>query len=198
MKLPLKKLFVLCLAMTGAESVFPQATFRFSNYFPVAGVDAPVFDAAGNRLSGPNYLAVLYGGFSSTSLSIASVGGLGDMAPVPFTFMADGQAGYFARGGYVQIDSVFCGETAWLQVRAWDARLGSSYEAVATLGVGGYGESNLFQKRGGDPCGGIPTPPEPLIGLQSFSLRAEVPEPGTWLLLLLSVPLFLVWRRRAT
>ena len=59
------------------------------------------------------------------------------------------------------------------------------------LGVGGYGDSNLFQKKGGDPCG-LPTPHEPLIGLQSFSL---VPEPSTWALLAFGGA-YLIWKSR--
>ena len=74
---------------------------------------------------------------------------------------------------------------AWLQVRAWDARLGGTYEEVMGLGIGGYGESPLFYARGNSPFADPPIPPAPLIGLQSFSLRPVVPEPGTWMLLTL-------------
>ena len=52
---------------------------------------------------------------------------------------------------------------------------------MAALGLGGFGESPIFYSQGGDPyqhAGG----PEPLIGLQSFSLR-PIPEPATWGLL---------------
>ena len=108
--------------------------------------------------------------------------------------MGGGEAGYFSYG-IVQITNV-CGIDAWLQVRAWDARLGSSYEDVAGLGVGGYGQSALFQLHGSDTCLPNPPPALPLIGLQSFSL---VPEPQPLLLLLLGLPWALVkWRAKRT
>ena len=114
--------------------------------------------------------------------------------------MPGGQIGYFNysgfQAGYVAIPTVSCGGIAWLQVRAWDAGLGATYEEVVNLGLGGYGESNLFQKRGGIACGPTVSPPEPLIGLQSFALREVIPEPGSTLLLLLGLPVLLFFRRR--
>ena len=51
----------------------------------------------------------------------------------------------------------------------WDARLGASYEEVVSLGIGGYGGSNLFQKYGGElpPCVGAPTAASLLLGLEA-------------------------------
>jgi hypothetical protein len=114
------------------------------------------------------------------------------MPPIPFTFLAGGQSGYFTAGSYVQITNV-CGGPAWLQVLAWDARLGASYDDVVALGVGGYGQSTLFQLHGSDICMPNPPPVPPLVGLQSFSL---VPEPSPVLLLLLGLPGLLLFCRR--
>ncbi len=72
--------------------------------------------------------------------------------------------------------------------------MGGTYEEVAALGLGGYGESPLFYAQGGTPLG-LPGPPGPLIGLESFSLRAVVPEPSTWALLALGGA-FLGWATR--
>jgi hypothetical protein len=156
-------------------------------------VNAPVFGSDGSRLSGANYVAMLYGRPTADSLSPAVVGLTTQiMPPVPFTITVNGQGGYFFftdSPGYVQIRSSL---DPWLQVRAWDARRGASYEAVKALGIGGYGESNLFQKHGGNPFG-LPSPPEPLIGLQSFNL---VPEPSAVLLLLVGLPLLLLRKLR--
>ena len=119
------------------------------------------------------------------------------MTPTPFTFTVLHQGGYFFYdNGYVTIRTVPCGGFAWLQVRAWDARLGPTYESVVALGIGGYGESNIFYKQGGYLCFPDPSPPEPLFGLESFSLRPEVPEPSAGLFLLLGVTGFWLAHRR--
>ena len=96
------------------------------------------------------------------------------------------QPGYFfSPSGYLSVLSVPPLGFAWLQVRVWDTRLGATYEEVAGLGIGGYGESPLFYAQGRNPLSAPPDLPGPLIGLQSFSLRPVVPEPSTWALLVL-------------
>jgi hypothetical protein len=183
-------------AMTAFISVglpsIAQEAFLFQNYRPDLGIDAPVFDAAGNRLTGTNYVAMLFGGPTPDVLAPATtISRFVPMPPVPFTYMPGGLGGYFAYG-IVQITNV-CIIPAWLQVRAWDARLGSTYEEVIALGVGGYGQSPLFQLHGSDTCLPNPPPAVHLIGLQSFSL---VPEPGPVLLLLIAVPWVVLRLRR--
>ena len=203
-----KSLLAIMVAATGvmwSQSCWGQGpSYVFSNL--KLGLNAPVFDGDGNRLTGTNYVAMLYGGPAVDSLLPAWGEFVGfTMAPVPFTYMPLGQAGYFdsiVNGvGYVQIGNVACIDIPWLQVRAWDARLGNSYEEVVDLDIGGYGESNFFQKRGGlpYPCAMLPTPAERLLGLQSFALREVIPEPSATLLLLLGLPalLLLCWRRSA-
>ena len=182
----LKAIFVL-IAFAFAQSAFSQASFLFWNYHP--SVDAPVFDADGARLFGTNYVSVLYGGNTSDSLALAQHGA-GPMQPVPFTETYNGQAGYFFNPGSVWFSGVPGEGFAWLQVRAWDLRLGETYDEVTALGLGGYGQSRLFYARGGDV--GELDPPRPLLGLQSFSL---VPEPTTYALLVFGAG-FLCWRCR--
>jgi hypothetical protein len=183
---------VLFLVMFAPKLSLAQATFGFFNYVASVGLDAPVFDSEGNRVFGTSYLAVLYGGPSVDSLQLATDGN-SSMDPQPIIRVINGQPGYFGQGGFVTIDNVPSGGYAWLQVRAWDARLGATYEEVARLGLGGYGESSLFYTYGGELIA-TGRPPQPLRGLESFSL---VPEPATWALLVLGGG-FLFWRWRRT
>jgi hypothetical protein len=187
---------ILMFVMLSVQSSsFARATYGFFNYVASVGLDAPVFDTAGNRLSGSDYLALLYGGPTADDLHVARDSSISvPMEPVAFTYHPNGQTGYFGDPGYVQIDTVPCNGFAWLQVRVWDARRGNTYDEVASLGMGGYGESSLFYARGGDGCSGSGISPRPLIGLQSFSLH-PVPEPSTWALLGVGAG-FLFWRWR--
>jgi hypothetical protein len=175
-----------CIAQIGmncllAYVTLAQGSFRLQNLDPGNGIDAPVFDAEGNRLSGANYAAELWGGAVSNSLSPTLDLQSGLRLSLPFR---EGlAAGYFGTATVV-VWAVPGGASAWVQVRAWDARLGSTYEQVTQLGIGGYGESTVFYTRSGDPTG-LPTLPAPLTGLQSFSLLPVVPEPSTWALLAL-------------
>ena len=125
-------------------------------------LDAPVFDIDGvTRLNGSNYIAQLYGG-----LSLELLRPLG--RPSPFS---DGfGAGYFLPQ-LVTFPTVPPGAAAVVQVRAWDATKGSTYEEARGLG-GRFGKSQLLTAT----LGGGLTPPTPLEGLQSFSLQAGQPQ----------------------
>jgi hypothetical protein len=178
-----KSVIGICtLSILLAFTVLPQSTFRFQNYYPSAGIDAPVFDADGVRLAGEDYAAELWGGALSDSLSPTLNLDSGQRLILPF-FTGTG-AGYFTSTASLTVWAVPGGSFAWMQVRAWDTRLGQTYEAVAALGIGGYGESALLYIMGGNPLS-LPTSPAPLVGLESFSLRPVVPEPSTWGLLAL-------------
>lgn len=144
-----------------------QTTFLLSNHLPSDGVDAPILDAQGVPLAGPNYLAELYGGFSPGLISPVAAS---DGQPSVRVSVRFSKQGYVITRG-VAVFGVFPGAFAWLQLRAWDARLGTSYEEAASRGVGGVGESPLFYAQGGGQTGGVPLGPGPLYGLQSFRLR---------------------------
>ncbi|MCW5552461.1 MAG: PEP-CTERM sorting domain-containing protein [Verrucomicrobiae bacterium] len=156
-------------------SVFGQANFLFRNYG--SGINAPVFNAQGQPL-GPSYRAELWGAATPDSLTPLLVLDENNRREIlPFF---DG--GYvISTTAYLSVYSVPPGGSAWLQMRAWDAQLGATYEQVAALGIGGYGESPLFYAQGGNPFDQFPEPGH-LIGLQSYSLRPIVPEPSTWAL----------------
>ncbi|MCW5552463.1 MAG: PEP-CTERM sorting domain-containing protein [Verrucomicrobiae bacterium] len=162
-------------------STWAQSSFELANkHTPL--VNAPVFDAQGELLSGPQYLAELWGGTTADSLTplvdIAQ-GFRREMAP----FISPGY--FFSPSAYLSGTNVPPLGFAWLQVRVWDTSLGATYEEVAGLAIGGYGESPLFYAQGRNPLLAPPDLPGPLIGLQSFSLLPVVPEPSTWVLLAL-------------
>lgn len=168
----------LALVVLNLEAqVAIPSTFMLSNRERGYGLDSPIFDADGRRLFGSNYVAILYAGPTPDALTPAWFS-LGVPAQATVTVLSPDGAGYF-RGTRTAYADVMWGQYAWLQVRVWDTLLGSTYDEVAALGQGGYGESNLFQARGGHDSvfGEPPTEPGALIGLESFRLH-EVPEPS--------------------
>ena len=189
---------IIIIVVFGTTSVCEapaQSTFRFQNYVPGGvGIDAPVFDADGNRLAGSGYAVELWGGALPDPLAPTTSFFSGQRVILPF--LTGIGAGYFSSNEGMTVWTVPPGVLAWVQVRAWDMRLGPTYEDVAALGLGGYGESLPLHIPGGNPIGIPPTDPNPLYGLQSFSLRPVVPEPCTSSLLLVGgLALWCVVRR---
>lgn len=172
-------LTLLALNYSLSWAVLGQSSFILRNHTG-ASVDAPVFNADGIPLAGADYRAELWGSATPDSLTPLMIIDQGSGREiVPF-----GAGGYFSSSSaFLCVLTVPSGGYAWLQVRAWDARLGDTYEEAAGLAIGGYGESSLFYAKGGYPE--ILGNPGLLIGLQSFSLRPVVPEPSTWALLAL-------------
>jgi hypothetical protein len=187
--LTLTKLAILIVSV--ANGALGQAWFELANKH-IPSVDAPVFDAQGIALAGTNYLAELWGGATPNSLTPLSVIDQGNRRMiVPFV-----SNGYFLpAAGQLTVLGVPANSWAWLEVRAWDARLGLSYEDAVNRGLGGYGNSPLFYAQGGNPFDllGVPAP---LIGLQSFSLLPVVPEPSAVWLFLLGAPFLRLWRSK--
>jgi hypothetical protein len=138
-------------------------TIDFRNRM-IAGVSngvAPIFDVDGlSPLSGSNYVAQLFGG-----ASLAALRAVGE----PSAFQDAFNAGYFVPQTNTLAD-VPPGSNAVVQIRAWDAAFGSSYEEARQMG-GRVGKSDLLQVTAG---GGV-MPPGSLSGLQSFSLQAGLP-----------------------
>ena len=192
----------MIIIVTGALNLFvtwaalAQSSFWVNNAYQT--VNSPVFDAQGNPLEGSNYAAELWGAATADSLTPAVSYATRQRVIVPF--LTGNSAGYFrdaqAWGNYVTVLDVppIVG-LAWLQVRAWDTRLGATYEQAAALGLGGYGESPLFSAHGSYPVDLLGLPGA-LTGLQSFSLLPVIPEPSSVWLLLLGLPWLLFRCRR--
>jgi len=168
MKKKIKILVSAALNLSLALAALAQAKFEPVNkHSPL--VNAPVFDAQGRPLEGTNYLAEVWGAATPDSLTplvLLDQGNSREIVP----FRTDGYFFQIASSDALVVPSVPVFGWAWLQVRAWDARLGATYEEVAPRGLGGYGESPLFYAQGsGFSVNGLL--PAPLIGLKSFSLR---------------------------
>lgn len=159
------------MAVLLAGTALAQGTVKFSNYSTVDGINAPFFTPEGVKL-GSAYLGQLYAG--PTGDSLAPVG-----SAIPFrNNPATGAGTGYVVGGTVTINSVAPGANAFVQLRAWEATGGTSYEAAQAAGVVYGASATIWIATGGG--GSPPATPAPLTGLQSFSL---IPEPApAWLL----------------
>jgi hypothetical protein len=88
----------------------------------------------------------------------------------PSPFRPGFDAGFFYPQ-VVSLPSVPPGSNAIVQVRAWDATKGSSYEEARAFGAK-FGRSELLTIR----VPGEPAPPASLDGLTSFSLGVGLPQ----------------------
>jgi hypothetical protein len=184
----MKKVILTLSSMLVVIGAYAQGTVNFSAR--VVGVyDAPVFvgTVGGAKADGPAYLAQLYGGASDATL--AAVG-----SAVPFRTGA--AAGYWTAAA-LAIPNVALGANAQVQIKAWAAASGASYELASAAG-GAVGQSAILTvKTGGD--GAPPAVPGNLIGLTSFAIGGGVgpvvPEPSI-LALGASGGLALLLRRR--
>ena len=150
------------LVVTNAIAGGGQISFRnrFSSLYGT-NVDAPIFDIDGaTGLNGSNFLAQLYGG---PSLNFS-----GPRASPRRSRVASAPAISSTRLSRCPRPP---GSGAVVQVRAWDARKGSSYEEARAMG-GKFGKSTLLTLTTGDDWTG----PADLDGLQSFSLQAGMPQ----------------------
>lgn len=137
-------------------------TVFFANYG--GDLNAPVFDTDGTTLlADTNFLAQLYGG--PTAEALEPVG-----AAVPFR---TGLAAGYIHGVQRVIPTVAPGATAYVQMRAWAATGGASYEAALAAGMG-HGTSVVVQVVTGG-AGSPPTLPATITGLQPFQLMLGQP-----------------------
>lgn len=149
-----------------AAPAWTQGQIAVGNLAAVAGLDAPVLDVdCTTRLEGPAYLAQPYAGLSPDSLSPVGIA---------LAFRTGEQAGYVTLQ-VVEVFGALGGTVVYAQLRAWEARAGSSFEAAVAAG-GKYGLSNIV------PIEAVMAPGSPSVpvGLQSFCL---VPEPRAGVLL---------------
>lgn len=148
--------------LTVSETAIGGGTIDFRNKFVTSVTNmAPVFDLDGiSPLNGNNYVAQLYAGSSLDLLRPAG-------QPTPF--QTGFNAGYFVPQ-LVTLANVAAGSNCVVQVRAWEAGKGNSFEEARALG-GKFGKSGILTVS----TGGEALPPQYLVGLQSFGLQAGLP-----------------------
>jgi hypothetical protein len=180
---------ILMLSLAGARA---QGYLNFANIGggPAGTVNAPLTNASVTppvRVSGNSVLVMLYVAPAGTTdeLLLTTNGVQGG----PVGFNTGAQAGYFT-GGQRTITGFNGGQTVTVQVRAWIASAGATYEAARAFDPFQVAESNLIQI----VLQSAPNTPNNLVGLQFVG--AIVPEPSTWALLGLGSALFWSATRR--
>lgn len=144
--------FLLRTALCSMIGVFTggvalgQGTIEFSN------LNAPFLDESGAPLTGTNYLAQLYAG--DTADALIPIG-------APVSFLTD-KPGYFRS--VVSIPFAPYGAATWVQVRAWDATAGPTFEQAHDAGAWTAFSNTLFLNTGGG--GSPPIAPATLVGLR--------------------------------
>ena len=143
-------LYACCLTLSVARS---QGTVWFMNRFGPE-VDAPFFDEQGVLLEGSAYLAQLY--FWNADV------GFGPAAGNPVVFSTNG---WFFGESVVLPFVPECG-SAWVQVRAWEAQGGETFEEAALAGAWTGVSTILFLQPLGSPGRPEACRHAPLIGLK--------------------------------
>lgn len=179
----MKKTSSLIVAALLASAAFlpAQGTFgtvNFNNRVLLDSIDAPIYDltVGGTMLSGSGYLAQLYTGPAGTTEDkLVPTGAIVD-------FRTGLASGYLNVGtdGSRSIPNVLPGDDAVVQVRAWSANAGATYESALVSSAPGAkaGKSSMLLVQ--TKASAIELPSN-MIGLQSFAIVA-VPEPGVFAL----------------
>jgi len=185
----MKKLLLVAACIVASVGALAQGTVLFDN-LKAGNPAGKITDASGAGLAGTAFLAQLYAGADANSL--APVG-------AALSFRTGAAAGFVSTAGIDAtraIPGVAVGGTAsFLQVRAWDAAGGATYDAAAGAGKA-VGMSAIFAA---GPLGGPGTPPATpanITNMRGFSVVGTVvPEPSTIALGVLGVASLLLRRR---
>jgi hypothetical protein len=183
-----KLLLIAALLAIGSVGVYAQGSVDFRNRI-VGVLDAPVFLSGGAApVDGADFVAQLY--FSATE-----GGTMTAVSAAPAAFRTGAGAGYWNAGASAgrTLDGIAAGDTAFLQVRVWNAAQFANFDAAVSAGtVDSWGWSDVFSVTTGG-AGDPPSLPATMLDLNSFEL---VPEPSTCVLAALGALGLLLFRRR--
>ena len=150
--------YLLCSACALATTLwsFGQGQIDFANYYGGGALNAPVTNAAGDRIIGPPYVAHFF--WSSNSQAT-----MDSLEPAGFdTPFSNAQGGGYFFGGSIDLPL----GPILAQVRVWDTNYGSGYYEARDKG-GEFGYSNLIIAYPTVP----PPTAMPLFGLEGFQLQ---------------------------
>src|SRR5437867_9246663 len=180
---------VLLMGVCSVRAALAQGTIELSNS------ESPFLNESGARLAGTNYSAQLYAGYTADTLMPMGL---------PVSFLSGSASGYCR--GVVVIPFVPPGATVWVQVRAWDATAGQTFEQAVAAGGWTAFSNILYLLTGGG--GSPPIPPAALTGLRFLGSgrlpriqtdpTSQTVEPGQDVRLFVSAingPLSYQWRK---
>jgi len=177
----MKKLIVVAALGVFAVGALAQGQFNFGNKNTISTppIDAKVSDNLGSFLAGTAYWAQAYVKLATDpDSSYAPVGNA-------VNFRTGNNAGYIVT---TAVTTSFAGGTAvTVQMRAWEASGGTTYDAAVAAGKL-YGSSNPVNLA----VQVAPNTPQDMQGLAAFSL---IPEPSTLALGVLGAAAFFLRRR---
>ena len=116
----MKTLIFLNVLLGVVSAAFGQGIIAFANRYGI--VDAPVTNAAGNRILGPSPYVADFFWSANTNASMDSLSASGFNTPFGTT---PATAGYFF-GGLRTLPGVREGNTILAQVRVWDTTYGAT------------------------------------------------------------------------
>jgi hypothetical protein len=147
------------VTFVGVGIAYGQGQIDFRTWIPGL-IDAPVFDTnCQTRIVGPEMVGQVYLGVTPQVLSP-----IGHVLP----FGTGAAAGYWngpAGGVTIRVPGQAGPSPVYVQLRAWDAAAGSTYDAAVSAG-GRYGFSNIAPADPSLP----PAPPGHPLGLEGFCL----------------------------
>lgn len=177
----MKRLIPFLVLVAGASGALAQTvSFRNTDLYATTA-ERRVFAAPGGApLVGANHLAELLYGTSATSLTPHTTTAAFRAIPT-----SDAAAGTWA-GGTRTLTGLTAGQTAVLQIRAWDTTTGATFASALRKGLSATFTYVV-------PAAGSPPTAFFMEGFRSFSL---VPEPSVIGLGLLGVGALFLLRRR--
>lgn len=195
----MKKVVLILASVLVGLSAYAQGTVAFQNRDTANNVNAPIYDltVGGTKLEGTAFMAQLYAGAAGTAESALKA--VGDAVD----FRTGAAAGYVNVGSAASraIDGVAFGANAAVQIRAWSAAGGATYEAALAKAASDasihVGMSKVLTIA---TAASALNTPSPLAGLESFAITSQaspiIPEPSTLALAALGAAALLIRRRQ--